>query len=109
MPAADKELNYTQNMETTPPSTPTENSGLAPAPCSPADLIEWATRQIEQWENHDRYRVTEADRIWHEEHGEPKSVWIARGVLRSQANAKSEGSPPSRLENKQERNGDSLH
>jgi len=33
----------------------------------------------------------------------------AADLLNSRMNVQSEGSPPSRLENKQERNGDSLH
>lgn len=45
------------------------------------ELIKWANDAIQQWENHDRYRVTEADKVFLEE-GEPRAVRVARGILR---------------------------
>jgi len=48
-----------------------------------AAVLSRAERKVEQWDNHDRYRQTEADRsLNYPQLGEPDDVAIARTVLR---------------------------
>jgi hypothetical protein len=61
--------------------------GCPAATCS--ELRGWAQRTIEQWENHDRYRVPENEWPLYElgGHGrQPREVWLARGILASKPN-----------------------
>ena len=48
-----------------------------------AAVLERAKRTVEQWDKHDQYRQTEADKLLNDPQiGEPDDVAIARTVLR---------------------------
>ena len=52
------------------------------ADCESAKLAErLAERTVHQWEKHDRYRMTEGERVLFEDEKEPNDVVVARMLL----------------------------
>lgn len=66
-------------------STKKVQSGAASESRRYAAVIELAKATVDQWDNHDRYRQTEADRsLFDPQIGEPDGVAIARALLNTQ-------------------------